>query len=142
MEDVLFSTGGADRLLLTLKYFRERPAMREVEAVKELSTAGVPDDSNKIYYTKAEKMMRIVTNNIKGFIQFFSRPKGENDKGGGRRLNEDQNAYDSAMTSMMSNDLTRAKLGRVFAREMGGSYRAQKRAQGMRTDIEDMDNKQ
>ena len=87
-------------------------------------------------------MMRIVTDNIKGFIQFFSRPKGENDKGGGRRLNEDQNAYDSAMTSMMSNDLTRAKLGRVFAREMGGSYRAQKRARGMRKDMEDMDSKQ
>ena len=124
MEDVLFSTGEVDRLLLTLKYFRERPAMREVEAVKELSTAGVPGNSNKTYYTKAEKMMRIVTDNIKGFMQFFSRPRDEKDKGGGRRLNEDQNACDSAMTSMMSNDLTRAKLGRVFAREMGGSYRA------------------
>ena len=114
--------------MLTLKYFRERPAMREVEALKQLSTSGVPDDSSKIYYTKAEKMMRIVTDNVKGFTQFFSRPKGENDKGGGRRLSKDQNACDLAMTSVMSNDLTRAKLGRVLAREMGGSCHAQKRA--------------
>ena len=85
--------------------------------------------------------MRIVTDSITEFMQIFSRPRGKKDRGGGRRRNKDHNAYDSAMTSLMSNDLTRAKLGRVFASEIGGSYRAKKQAQGMRINMENMDSK-
>ena len=54
MEDVLFTTGSADCLLLTLTHFKEHPAMREVKAVKEMSTTGVLGNSNIIYYTKTE----------------------------------------------------------------------------------------
>ena len=79
---------------------------------------------------------------IKGFMQISSRSRGKKDKGRGPTLNKDQNAYDSTMTLIMSNDLTRAKLGRVIAGEMGGSYCAQKQAQGVRTNINDMDSKQ
>ena len=97
------------------------------------------DNNNNIYYTKTEKMNKILTNNLKGFLQLFCRPRCEEETRGGRRLNEDQNAYDSVMTAMISNDLTRAKLGRMFSRQMQVSYRAVKRARGMRKDMEDMD---
>ena len=106
MEELLFTNGGAGRLLLTLKYFRERPAMRELKALKKLPNVGVANNNNSIYYTKTEKMNRILTNDLKGFLHFFCRQRGEKETGGGRRLNEDQNAYDSVMTAMMSNDLT------------------------------------
>ena len=46
-------------------YSRERPAIHELGAVKELP--------NTNHYTKTQRMMRIVTNNI---TQFFSWPRG------------------------------------------------------------------
>ena len=71
MEELLFTNGGAGRLLLTLKYFRERPAMRELKALKKLPNVGVANNNNSIYYTKTEKMNRILTNDLKGFLHFF-----------------------------------------------------------------------
>ena len=141
MEDLLFTTGGADRLLLTLKYFCDRPAIRELTVLKELSNNVVSDNGCDKYMTKAEKLNSFIATNLKGFLQFFSRPRGEKDTGGGRRSNEDQNAYDVVMTAVMNNDLTKAKLGRAFAREMQVSHRAVTRGRGMRKEMEDMDSK-
>ena len=45
------------------------------------------------------------------------------------------------MTAVMNNDLTMAKLGRAFAREMQVSHRAVTRGRGMRKEMEDMDSK-
>ena len=47
MEELLFTNGGADCLLLTLKYFREQPVMRELEALKELPNVGVANNNNR-----------------------------------------------------------------------------------------------
>ena len=72
MEDVTFTTSGVDRLLLTLKHLKDCSAMQKVEAVKDMSTARVPGNNNRIYYTKTERMMRNYPDSIKGFMQLFS----------------------------------------------------------------------
>ena len=56
-------------------------------------------------------------------------------------MDEDQNAYDAVMTAVVNCDLSKEKLGRIFAREMGVSRRAVKRGQAMRKEMEDMDSK-
>ena len=40
-ENILFSIGGADRLLITLRIFCERPAIRELDAVKKNDSKGL-----------------------------------------------------------------------------------------------------
>ena len=56
-------------------------------------------------------------------------------------MDEDQNAYDAVMTAVVNSDLSKEKLGRIFAREIGVSRRAVKRGQSMRKEMEDMDSK-
>ena len=46
------------------------------------------------------------------------------------------------MAAIMSEDMTREKLGRLFAREMKTSWHAVKRGRGLRKNMEDMDSKQ
>ena len=46
------------------------------------------------------------------------------------------------MAAMMSEEMTREKLGRLFAREMQISWRAVQRGRGLRKNMEDMDTKQ
>ena len=48
MEYLLFTNGGAERLLSTLRYFHDRPLIREVGVLKGFSNKSVLTD----YYTK------------------------------------------------------------------------------------------
>jgi len=72
----------------------------------------------------------------------FRRPRGEKDKGGGRRNLEDQNAYDAVMAALVSGDLTSQKLGRILSRTLHVSHRQIKRGRAIRQNMEDMDKKQ
>ena len=130
MEDLLFTNGGAERLLLTLKFFHNRPAIREVGALKEL----LNNDTSTNYYTKEEKLNSAIAKSLKDFLRFFWIKKG-------RRSNEDQNAYDVVMVALNSDQIMKHKLGRVFARHMQVSRRAIKRGRAMRKSMEDMDKK-
>ena len=56
MEDLLFTTCGADRLLSTLKYFRDRPTIRELNCLKELSNSGGSDHDNSNRKNKTEAL--------------------------------------------------------------------------------------
>ena len=36
MEDILFSVGGAERIMATLRYFKDRPAMQEAANARDM----------------------------------------------------------------------------------------------------------
>ena len=65
------------------------------------------------------------------------RTRGEEDKGGGRRTIEDQNAYDAAMTALNSNKLTSVRLGRLLTNTLGVSHCQIKRGRDFRKSMED-----
>ena len=125
MEDLLFTTGGAGRLLSTLKYFRDRPAIRELNRLNELSNNGGSDNDNSNRKNKTETLNFFIAKNLKGFLNFFRKEKGK-----GRRLDEDQNAYNAVMIAVVNSDLSKEKLGRILAREMGVNRHAVKRGSG------------
>ena len=70
------------------------------------------------YSTKEEQLQSLVMGGIKHFFAMFHRPRNKEDKGGGRRSIEDQNAYDVVMTALNSNELTSARLGRLLTRTL------------------------
>ncbi len=131
IEDVLFSVGGAERIVSTLRYFKDRPAVREVSGVRE----ALNSEHSLSYYSKEEKMNALIVKSLRGFLEMFQRV------GGGRRSNEDQNAYDSVMAALNNNDLTGAKLGRMLSRTLNVSHRQVKRGRALRDNMEDMDKK-
>ena len=51
---------------------------------------------------------------MKGFLSFSRKETGK-----GRILDEDQNAYNAVITAVVNNDLSKEKLGRIFARDGG-----------------------
>ena len=64
MEYLLFTNGGAERLLLTLQYFRDRPLICEVGVLKVFSNKGFSTD----YHTKEENMNDIIVKSLKYFL--------------------------------------------------------------------------
>ena len=76
---------------------------------------------------------------IKSFMSMFHRSRNDDNKGGGRRTLEDQNAYDAIMTAINSKELTTARLGRLLTRTLGVSHRQIKRGRAFRKSMEDMD---
>ena len=135
MEEILFTAGGAKRIVTTLRYFRERPGVRELGQAKVILDGGKTGK----YSTKEERLQSLVMGGLRDFFAMFHRPRSEDNKGGGRRSLEDQNAYDAILTALNSNDLTSAKLGRMLTRTLNVSHRQIKRGRAFRKDMEDMD---
>ena len=73
MEDLLFTTGGADRLLSTLKYFRDRPAIRELNCLNKLSNNGGSDSDKSNRKNQTETLNSFIAKNLKGFLNFFKK---------------------------------------------------------------------
>ena len=141
MEEILFSVGGAERIMATLRYFKDRPAMREVAHARDLMTSGDKTSNQNLYLSKEEKLNAIIVSSLKGFLGMFQRERTDEYKGGGRRSCEDQNAYDSIIAALMSNDLDAARLGRMLSKKLNLSYRQMKRGRATRKSMEDMDKK-
>jgi len=135
MEEILFTAGGAKRIVTTLRYFRERPGVRELGQAKVILDGGKTGK----YSTKEERLQSLVMGGLRDFFAMFHRPRSEDNKGGGRRSLEDQNAYDAILTALNSNYLTSAKLGRMLTRTLNVSHRQIKRGRAFRKDMEDMD---
>ena len=135
MEKILFSVGGAKRLVTTLRYFREGPLVRELGQTKKV----LEESQTGKYSTKEEQLQVLVMDGMKGFFAMFHRNRGEEDKGGGRRTIEDQNAYDAVMAAINSNELTSARLGRMLTNTLGVSHRQIKRGRALRKSMEDHD---
>ena len=137
MEDILFSVGGPDRLLTTLRIFRDRPAIRELDVVKHL----IQKDSPDMLLSKEEQINKGIVDSLREFIAQFRRDRGVGKKGGGRRTTEDQNIFDALMAAISGKSLSGKKLGRMLARHLDVSHRQMKRGRAMNAGMVDMDTK-
>ena len=137
MEDILFFVGSTDRIIATLRYFRERSSLHELDTVMVM---GDGDKSNK-YYSKEGKLQSIVMDGLEDFLGMLQYPRGEGYKGGCRRLLENQNAYDAIMAAINSNEMTNAKLGRMLNFTLNVSHCQIKRGRALHKDMENMDKK-
>ena len=136
MEDILFSVGGAERVVKTLQYFKDRTAVEELTRARSAMAA---TDATKNYLSKDEKLSAIVMDSLKEFLGMFARKRGEADKGGGRRNVEDQNAYDAVMASLISEELDAAKLTKLLSQKFGITKRQLKRGRALRKNLKDKD---
>ena len=126
MEDILFSVGGAERIVATLRYFKDRSAMHKVARVRDTVADDNAVDNHK-FFSKGEKLSAIVMDSLKDFFEMFDRQRGGKDKGGGRRTLESQNVYDAVMTSLVSEKLDAAKLGRMLSEILNVTHKQIKR---------------
>ena len=94
-----------------------------------------------LYHSKTEKFNATVVKSLKGFLGMFQRDRSDGKKGGGRRSSEDQNAYDSIIAALVSEDLDAARLGRMLCQRLNVSHRQMKRGRATRKSMEDMDAK-
>lgn len=70
MEDVLFSVGGAERVVKTLQYFKDRAAVEELTRVRSaMEASGVSEN----YLSKEERLSAIVMASVKDFLGIFTR---------------------------------------------------------------------
>ena len=76
---------------------------------------------------------------IRDFFSMFHRRQGKEDKGGGQRSIEDQNAYDAVMAALNSNELTTARLGRLLTQTLSVSHRQITRGRAFCKNMEDLD---
>ena len=111
MKDILFSVGGAERVVKTLQYFKDRAAVEELTRVRNAMKASGASEN---YLSKEEILSAIVMASVKDFLGLFTRKRGDVDKGVGRRKSEDQNAYDAVISSLVSEELDAAKLKKCF----------------------------
>ena len=70
MEEILISVGGAHRLVTTVRYFRERPVVRELGKTKDL----IDGSKTGKHSTKEEQLRSLVMGDIKDFFTMFHRP--------------------------------------------------------------------
>lgn len=129
MEDLLFSVGGAERIVATLQYFRDRQSVQELDKAMEV----IDGDASNKNRSKEGKLQGMVMDGLKNFLGMF------NSGGRGKRSIEDQNIYDAIMAAINTKELTSAKLGRMLSRTLKVSRRQIKRGRAIRADLEDKD---
>ena len=81
MEDVLFSIGSTERIVCTLRYFKERPVIRELTAARGMLTIENPAR----YFPKNERLQAVIFDRLKNFLGMFQCRRGDGNQGGGRR---------------------------------------------------------
>ena len=62
------------------------------------------------YLSKEKKLIASVMDSVKDFLDVFTRKGGDAEKGGGRRKFEDQNAYNTVISSLVSKKSDAEKL--------------------------------
>ncbi len=139
MEDLLFSVGGAERIVTTLRFFKESHLIQELKVAQDVMNDDEHRSNRKL--SKQERLNVMIIDSLKNFLGLFQRSRGDKDKGGGRRTSEDQNAYDAVLAALNSGELTSARMGRLLARTLNVSRRQIKQARVLRKNMEDMDKK-
>ena len=134
MEDLLFSVGGIERIVTTLRYFRGRGTVQELDKAMGIIDGNVANKNR----SKEGKLNVMVMSGLREFLGMF---RSTSSKGGGRRTLEDQNVFDAIMAAINTKELTSAKLGRMLSRSLNVSRRQIKRGRLIRADLEDMDKK-
>ena len=108
MEDLLFSVGGVERIVATLRYFRGQRTVKELD--KALDTI-----DRKIASTNRSKegqLHSMVMERLRNLLGMFGSSRG---RGSGRRSLENQNVFDAIMTAINIKELTSANLGRMLS---------------------------
>ena len=77
----IFSVGGAERVVKTLQYFKDRAAVEELTRAR---SAMVAAGATENYLSKEGKLSAIVMDSLKHFIGMFTKRRDEADNGGGR----------------------------------------------------------
>ena len=67
MEDLLFSVGGAERIVVTLRCFRDRKAVKEVDRVEETTDAEKPNEEK----LKEGRLQSVLIDGLKNFPVCF-----------------------------------------------------------------------
>ena len=134
MEDLLFSVGGAERIVTTLRYFRGRRTVQELDKAMGIIDRDVTNKNR----SKEGKLNGMVMDGLRDFLGMF---RSTSSKGGGRRTLEDQNVFDAIMAAINTKEFTAAKLGRMLSRSLNVSHRQIKRGRAIRSDLEDKDKK-
>jgi hypothetical protein len=129
MEDVSFRQGSFKRMIATLRYFENRPAIREAKAASNAAAAA--GDKSIGFESKSDALNRVVRKSMSDFFGLFSSK--------GPRLVEDQNCVDAALSAMASTQIKEERLGRELERALGVTRRHLKRASLMRSSLEDGD---
>ena len=96
MEDIMFSVGGLDMLLPTLQISRDRPDIRDLDAVKIL----IQKDSPNTLLSKEQEDNKGVVDLLQEYLALFRCARGVGEKGGGRGTTEDQNIVDALMVAI------------------------------------------
>ena len=120
-----------NHIVSTLRLFRQRPAVWELESVVDELTA---TNATIVVKNDSDAFLKTLLKSISGFMQHFSRQ--------GNRSLEDQNAVDEALSALMD---PKACKDRGFVsklkRGIGVTLRQLSRATGIRADLEDRDKK-
>ena len=73
METILFSTGGAERIVCTMRIFRDRPAMKELLHVKDAMVSNqLQSTDNLSLKSKEERMNSAIVNSLRSFLGLFN----------------------------------------------------------------------
>lgn len=127
MEDLLFSSGGAERVIATLNLFKERPAVTEA-----LQAGGkMQEDGNTLFSSREDRFNLMLVERIKDFLAML--------KGKGWRKKHDQNAYNVIMASATGGKVTSEKFERYLAKRVGASYCQISRGRVLCSNMEDKD---
>ena len=135
MEDLLFSVGGAERIVATLRYFRRHQTVQELDKAAEI----MDGDTTSNKKSKEGRLHLLVMDGLRNFLGMFHSRRGG--KGGGRRSLEDQNVFDAIMAAINTKEFATAKLGRMLSRSLNVSRRQIKRGRAIRKEMEDLDTK-
>ena len=77
MEDLLFSVGGAERIVKTLRYFKDRKVVQEVNRVRDTIDADKADKKKP----KEGRLQSVVMDGLRNFLGMFHRPRGKDNMG-------------------------------------------------------------
>jgi len=68
MEDILFSASGAERVVRTLQYFKDRAAVQEAVRARDMMVGNDATGASDKYLSKEEKLSAIVMNSLTDFL--------------------------------------------------------------------------
>lgn len=129
LRDCCFSLGGLSLTRRVLERFLNMPEVRMLlpEAVSQARQEAVDASTSKLLLETAKDFLTKI---------FKARLAGK-EKGGGRRSDENRNAFAAALAALLPADLFQNRRGRSAMRILGINYRQARMGSRVRSDLED-----
>lgn len=129
LRDTAFSFGGLELTRQVLRRFCDMPEVRQLLTPELLQRRrDTIDGETARELIKASKAF---------FGELLKAPRSEGKQRGGRRTDEDRNAYAAALAALLPHDLFENRRGRAAMRLLGLTYRQVKRGTEQRSEMED-----